>query len=117
MFIIMKINKTVFQPALMVLLLFTLTSSSIAQSLIASYPFPNNNIFNGFWGITQRNDTFWIGTDYNGTGYPFSKIYKVTKTGIIVDSLATPFTFNHGLEREGSGFWIAEDYRTTGGRI
>ncbi len=113
----MKIYKIVFQPALMVLLLFTLASSSIAQSLIASYPFPNNNIFNGLWGITQRNDTLWVGTDYNGTGYPFSKLYKVTKTGIIVDSLATPFTFNHGLEWDGSGFWIAEDYRMSGGRI
>ena len=104
----MKIYKTVFPPALMVLFLLTLTSSSIAQSLIASYPFPNINIYNSFWGITQRNDTFWIGSDYNG------KFYKVTKTGIIVDSIATPFNFNHGLEWELNGFWLAEYYRNLG---
>jgi hypothetical protein len=34
-----------------------------------------------------------------------------------MDSLAVPFIFNHGLTWDGSGFWIAEHYRTSGGRI
>jgi hypothetical protein len=85
--------------------------TSYGQSLIASYPFPNVSVYNSFWGITQRNDTLWIGSDYNG------KFYKVTKTGIIVDSIATPFNFNHGLEWESNGFWLAEYYRTSGARI
>jgi hypothetical protein len=111
----MSIKKPFYLPFLIVL--FTVYSNIYAQSLVASYPFPNNNIFNGLWGITQRNDTLWIGTDYNGSGYPLCKIYKVSKTGVILDSLQTPFTYNHGNEWDGSGFWIAEQVRTSGARI
>jgi HYDIN/CFA65/VesB-like, Ig-like domain/Secretion system C-terminal sorting domain/PQQ-like domain len=94
-------------------LLFLMLSSAyvFGQSLIASYPFPNVNIYNSFWGITQRNDTLWIGSDYNG------KIYKVTKTGVIVDSIPTPYSFNHGLGWETNGFWLAEYVRTSGARL
>lgn len=85
--------------------------SNLSQSLVASYPFPYVSVYNSFWGVAQRNDTLWIGSDNQG------KLYKVTKTGVIVDSLTTPFDFNHGLAWDGSGFWIAEDYRTNGGRL
>lgn len=88
-----------------------------SQTLVGSYPFPYANSYNYLWGITQRNDTLWIGSDFNGTGYPTSYMYKVTKQGVMVDSLVTPFTFNHGLAWDGTGFWIAEDYRSSGGRI
>jgi len=91
--------------------------SSIAQTLVGAYSFPYSNTYNYFWGITGKNDSLWIGSDYNGTGYPTSKMYKVTKTGVITDSLTTPFTFNHGLVWDGTGFWIAEDFRASGGRI
>jgi hypothetical protein len=59
---------------------------------------------NYLWGLTQVNDTLWLGSDLNG------KLFKITKTGIVTDSLATPFDFNHGLAWDGSGFWIARDY-------
>ncbi len=105
----MYFKKFVYLPLLLLLLMLSKDINS--QSLIASYPFPNATTFNSFWGITQRNDTLWIGSDYEG------KLYKVTKTGIILDSLPTPFNFNHGLEWDGSGFWIAEQVRTSGARI
>jgi outer membrane protein assembly factor BamB len=82
-----------------------------SQTLVATYPMPNATAYNTFWGVTQRNDTLWIGSDSEG------KLYKVTKTGVIVDSLTTPFAFNHGLAYDGSGFWLAEDFRSNGGRI
>jgi hypothetical protein len=34
-----------------------------------------------------------------------------------VDSLATPYSFNHGLGWQNNGFWIAEQVRTSGARI
>lgn len=82
-----------------------------SQTLIASYSFAQTTTYNGFWGVTQINDTLWIGSDYEG------KLYKVTKTGIIRDSISTPFAFNHGLAWDGTGFWIAEDFRTNGARL
>lgn len=85
-------------------LFFILSSGSHAQTLVASYPLPNNNSMNYLWGLTQVNDTLWLGSDYNG------KLYKITKTGIVNDSLTTPFDFNHGLAWDGSGLWIARDY-------
>ena len=88
-----------------------------AQTLVGVYPFQYSNTYNYLWGITQINDTLWVGSGYTGTGYTTSKMYKVTKTGTVVDSLTTPFKFNHGLAWDGTGFWIAEDYRTSGGRI
>ncbi|MFI5145302.1 MAG: choice-of-anchor D domain-containing protein [Ignavibacteria bacterium] len=76
----------------------------LSQTLIASYPLPNAGPFNLLWGITQLNDTLWGGSDYYGT------LFKITKTGIVIDSLHTPYTFNHGLTWENNGFWIARDY-------
>lgn len=98
-------------------ILVFVNSYLISQTLISSYNFPNFNPYNFFWGLTEKNDTLWIGTDYDGGNYPFSLLYKVTKTGIIMDSLSTPFKFNHGLVWDGTGFWIAEDYRSSGARI
>lgn len=85
--------------------------SSFSQTLVATYSFPATTTYNGFWGITQVNDTLWIGSDYEG------KLYKITKTGIIRDSLVTPFAFNHGLAWDGTGFWLAEDFRSNGARL
>ncbi len=78
-----------------------------AQTVVASYPFPNYSQYNSFWGITKIGDT----TDNNGS------IYKVTEKGVIFDSLTTPFTFNHGLAWDGSGYWVAEDFRSAGARL
>ena len=106
--------KSIYKSTFALIFLAFLSCSAAelqAQTLIASYPFPNVNYYNSFWGITQRNDTLWIGSDYHG------KIYKVTKTGVIVDSLATPYSFNHGLGWQNNGFWIAEQVRTSGARI
>jgi len=102
---------------LLLLIFFVFALGLNAQTLVATYPFPYFNSYNYFWGITQRNDTLWIGSDFDGTGYPFSMLYKVTKTGTILDSFATPFKFNHGLEWDGSNFWIAEDYKSNGAKI
>ena len=97
--------------------IFLFTEAGFGQALVGSYPFTYYNPYNYFWGITQRNDTLWIMTDYNGTGYTYSMIYKVTKTGVVKDSLTTPFTFNHGLAWDGTGFWIAQDYKSGGAKI
>jgi len=99
------------------LLLLSLSVQVYSQTIVGLYPFQYSNTYNYLWGITQINDTLWVGSGYTGTGYPTSKMYKVTKTGIVVDSLTTPFTFNHGLAWDGTGFWIAEDYRSSGGRL
>lgn len=82
-----------------------------AQTIVASYPFPNYSQYNSFWGITKIGDTLRVATDNNGS------IYKVTTAGLILDSLTTPFSFNHGLVWDGSGYWIAEDFRTAGARL
>jgi hypothetical protein len=86
-------------------------SAGYSQTLVSSYPFINYSQYNSFWGITEVNDTLYIGTDNNGS------IYKVSKTGIILDSLPTPFNFNHGLAWDGSGFWIGEQFRSAGARL
>src|SRR5688572_2097358 len=99
----------------LIILLFSflsfLTISSYSQTLVATYPFAPTSAYNGFWGIAQVNDTLWIGSSSGG------KLYKVTKTGTVVDSLTTPFTFNQGLAWDGSGFWIARNASGTASRI
>ncbi|MBS1553025.1 MAG: choice-of-anchor D domain-containing protein [Bacteroidetes bacterium] len=94
-------------------ILFTLLNISLinSQTLIESFPFPNYSQYNSFWGITKINDTLRIGTDNNGS------IYKVTTSGLIRDSLATSLTFNHGLVWDGTGYWVAEDFRSAGARL
>jgi|GEM_PF-446200 len=82
-----------------------------SQTLTSTYPFPDYAQYNSFWGITKINDTLRIATDNNGS------IYKVTTAGVIRDSLTTPFTFNHGLVWDGTGYWIAEDFRSAGARL
>lgn len=90
----------------------------LSQSLVGAYDFPYNSIYNYFWGITAKNDSLWVGTDYdNSASYPYSKLYKISKTASILDSLTTPFKFNHGLAWDGSGFWIAQDYTSSGAKI
>lgn len=97
-------------PILIILLI--LTSSALhSQSLVSTYNFPAATVYNGFWGITQINDTLRIGSSSNG------KIYTVSKTGIIRDSLVTPFSFNNGLAYDGSGYWIARNASGTNSRI
>ncbi|MDZ4713794.1 MAG: choice-of-anchor D domain-containing protein [bacterium] len=88
-----------------------ITSCLKAQTIVASYPFPNYSQYNSFWGITKIGDTLRIGTDNNGS------IYKVTTTGLIRDSLTTALTFNHGLAWDGTGYWVAEAFRTAGARL
>ncbi|QQS37571.1 MAG: choice-of-anchor D domain-containing protein [Ignavibacteriales bacterium] len=96
---------------LLLLMLFVFTSTIFSQTLVHYYEFPRYNSYNSFWGITEASDTFWIGSDYEGL------LYKVTKQGVIRDSLVTPFNYNHGLEWDGTDFWIAEQFRTAGARI
>ena len=99
------------------LLLLVIYIQANSQTIVGVYPFQYSNTYNFLWGVTQINDTLWVGSDFDGSGFPTAKMYKVTKTGIIVDSLTTPFKFNHGLAWDGTGFWIAEDYRSDGGRL
>lgn len=96
---------------ILILLLILFVSNSNGQTLVASYPFPAATVYNGFWGITQISDTLRIGSSSNG------KIYKVTKTGNILDSLTTPFTFNNGMAWDGTGFWIARNASGTTSRL
>ena len=98
---------------LLLLLFFILLSVPAAnsQTVVATYPFPSYSQYNSFWGITKIGDTLRIATDNNGS------IYKVTTTGFITDSLTLPYDFNHGLEWDGTGYWVAEDFRTAGARL
>ncbi|MDD5362851.1 MAG: choice-of-anchor D domain-containing protein [Ignavibacteria bacterium] len=99
--------------------IFLLLSANLfSQTLIGVYPFPNYDPYTYLWGLTAKNDTLWAGTDYdNTTGYPYSMLYKITKTGNFLDSLATPFKFNHGLAWDGTGFWVAQDYTSGGAKL
>lgn len=96
---------------LVLLILISFNSIGLAQTLVHYFQFPRYTPYNSFWGITERNDTLWIGSDSNGF------LYKVTKQGAILDSLVTPYNFNHGVEWAGDGYWIAEQFRTAGARI
>ncbi len=97
---------------LSVLIILLLGSSDLlTQTLVSTYPFPANTAYNGFWGITQISDTLRIGSSSGG------KIYKVTKTGTVLDSLTTPFNFNNGLVWDGTGFWIARNASGTSSRL
>ncbi len=95
---------------LFILSLF-ISSGIISQTLVSTYNFAPTTVYNGFWGITQINDTLRIGSSSNG------KIYKITKTGGIIDSLTTPFSFNNGLAWDGTGYWIARNASGTNSRI
>ncbi len=96
---------------LLLIWIMFVSANSYSQTVVATYPFPNYSQYNSFWGITKIGDTLRIATDNNGS------IYKVTETGQIRDSLTTPFDFNHGLVWDGSGYWVAEDFRTAGARL
>ncbi|MBI5404465.1 MAG: choice-of-anchor D domain-containing protein [Ignavibacteriae bacterium] len=106
------------KSVLLFLFFFSTALTGFSQSLVGAYDFPYNNIYNYFWGITAKNDTLWVGTDYDNTAsYPTTKLYKITRTAQFLDSLTTPFKFNHGLAWDGTGFWIAQDYATAGSKI
>ncbi|HLT24119.1 MAG TPA: choice-of-anchor D domain-containing protein [Ignavibacteria bacterium] len=84
-------------------------SAGYSQTLINTYPFPSDPQYNSFWGITELNDTLFVATDNSGA------IYKVSKTGTVHGIAVTPpptINFNHGLDWDGSGFWVA---RAAGG--
>ena len=102
---------------LLLLVLFLFTSNIFSQTLVGNYEFPPYASYNGFWGTALKNDTLWVGSDYDNLPSIPNKIYKMTKTGVILDSLVTPKGFNHGMAWDGSGFWIAEDFRSAGARI
>ncbi|MBE2255247.1 MAG: choice-of-anchor D domain-containing protein [Ignavibacteria bacterium] len=93
-------------------ILISLISADVfSQTLVGSYPFPLVNRYNSFYGMTLKNDTLFVGS---GTA---SSIYKISKTGQILDSFAVPYTFNQGLAWDGTGFWIASAFRSGGARI
>ncbi|MBS1513904.1 MAG: choice-of-anchor D domain-containing protein [Bacteroidetes bacterium] len=102
---------------LLLLFLILFSSKIFSQTLVNSYPFPNYGSYNFLWGITAKNDTLWVGSDYDNLPSIPAKIYKITKTGVILDSLVSPKNFNHGMAWDGTGFWIAEDLRTSGARL
>ncbi|MEO8514371.1 MAG: choice-of-anchor D domain-containing protein [Ignavibacteria bacterium] len=99
------------QFTLILFILLIIPKGNNSQTLVSTYSFPGTTAYNGFWGITQINDTLRIGSSNNG------KIYTVSKTGVIRDSLATVFNFNNGLAYDGSGFWIARNASGTTSRI
>ena len=103
---------------LMILVVCYSGKNAHSQTLVNSFPFINTGVYNGFWGIANVNDTLWIGSDYdNGGTVPFSRLIKVLKNGTIVDSIETPFKFNHGLAWDGSAFWIAQDFTSNGAKL
>lgn len=108
-----KINLAIFY---IILNLFVFGEVN-SQSLVGTINFPYYNPYNYLWGVAQKNDTLWVGSDYTGSAIPYSILYKVTKTGSIVDSITTVLKFNHGLAWDGTGFWVAENVRTSGARL
>ncbi len=95
-----------------ILILFVFFSDlNSSQTLVSTYSFQGTTVYNGFWGITQINDTLRIGSSNNG------KIYTVSKTGVIRDSLTTVFNYNQGLAWDGAGFWIARNSGSSNPRI
>ncbi len=100
-------KKTITAIAVVLLL----SGKIFSQTIVGTYAFPNYSQYNSFWGITSIGDTLRIGTDNNGS------IYKVTKTGQILDSTVTSLTFNHGLVWDGTAYWVAQDFRTAGAYI
>ncbi|MCE1166300.1 MAG: hypothetical protein LWX07_12955, partial [Bacteroidetes bacterium] len=103
---------------LLLALLLMLSSSLFSQTIVGVYPFPNYSPYVYMWGLTAKNDTLWAGTDYdNSATYPYCMLYKISKTGVFLDSLTTPFKFNHGLAWDGTGFWIAQDYMSAGAKL
>jgi len=106
------------KKVLFALLFIFVFTSGFSQTIVSTYQFPNWMPLQRLWGVVNANGNIWVGTDYNHTtNYPFSKLYKLNNTGIIVDSLTTPYDFNHGTAWDGTGFWIAEDFRSAGARI
>ncbi len=99
------------------LVVLFISTLSFSQSLINVYNFPYYNPYNYFWGITHVGNDLWIATDYDGTNYPYCLMYKVSNTGIILDSVSSTFKFNHGLAWDGTYFWWAQDYMTAGAKI
>lgn len=97
---------------LLIFLLLIIAVNAYSQQLVGVYNLPAYLNMNNVWGFTTAGDTlFRIGSDNDG------KIYKMTKTGIILDSLSIPYAFNHGMAWDGTGLWIAEDYRSGGARF
>src|SRR4030042_2791404 len=107
------------EPLMKKLLLFVLlfSASSLSQTIVNSYPFPQYVHYNYLWGVTQKNDTFWVASQYNSTSSEHARIYKVSKSGIIIDSLISPLLDNHGIEWDGTNFWIADEYHSPNSRI
>jgi len=102
---------------ILLFLILLLSPKIFSQTLVSTYEFPNYNPYNFLWGITLKNDTLWAGSDYDNLPTIPCKIYKMSRTGVMLDSIISPKGFNHGMVWDGSGFWIAEDFRTAGARI
>jgi hypothetical protein len=103
---------------LILFLLILFSSQVFSQTLVNSYPFSNYGSLNFLWGITAKNDTLWVGSDYDNAGASIpAKIYKITRTAQLLDSIAMPYGFNHGMAWDGSGFWIAQDFTSNGAKI
>lgn len=82
-----------------------------SQTIVGTYEFPRFAPYNSFYGITEINDTLYVGTSNGGS------IYKITKTGQIVDSISTEVTFNQGLAWDGTGFWVARNVTSNAWRF
>lgn len=102
---------------LILFLLILFSSQIFSQTLVNSYPFPNYGSYNYLWGITAKNDTLWVGSDYDNLPSIPAKIYKMTRNAQILDSITMPYGFNHGMAWDGSGFWIAQDFTSNGAKI
>ena len=112
--------KSIIYYSMKKLLLFVLilfTSNIFSQTLVSGYPFPNYASYNFLYGMTAKNDTLWVGSDYDNLPNIPAKIYKITKTGTVLDSLVMPYGFNHGMAWDGSGFWVAQDFTSGGAKI
>lgn len=90
-------------------LLFLSFTSSSAQILLDSIPYPD--ISQGFWGIHVNADTIFLGDDFSGN------IYFSDHDGNILGQQPTGFDFNHGLVRTANSYLIAEDYTTNGAHL
>ena len=102
---------------ILTILFVLIFASGFSQTIVSTYQFPNWTPLQRLWGVVNVSGDIWVGTDFNNAAYPFSKLYKLNSSGVIIDSLATPYDFNHGTAWDGTGYWIAEDFRSAGARI
>tara|TARA_B100000315_G_scaffold259407_1_gene315357 strand:- start:15140 stop:18094 length:2955 start_codon:yes stop_codon:yes gene_type:complete len=98
-----------------IVLYFSVVHISLsAQSVVQVIPAPVSA-----WGIDYQEGTLYVGSDSDGFLYSIDP-----SDGTVLSIISTPldedhqqYGSNHGVVWDGSGFWITEDYTTSGATL